>query len=422
MKHLFSALYLVVLAVTASGQNQANPVTSTTGKILTTTANLTLGGTDGSSVAFGTGGTVLYSGGAVTSLAGTPNQITASAATGAVTLSIPTNPVFSGTALTFPGLLSIASGKTLTASNTLTIVATDGITMTTPTTSFTAARTDAANTFTGLNIFTSPAQSYTLAAGTTNVTLGASAGVLLASGSTDNVVIGNGALALNTQTNAIKNVIIGSSAAAVSNSSVQQNIVIGYSAGDHLTSGDDNILLGANVANDITSAGQNLIIGNNAANNSTYNAAGSIVLGYNACRNITAAATLCIDAIDRGANFATQSLIYGSMNATVASQSIVFNAGTTTAYHLIAAGAAPSVNTGTLATGASDMAGKVTSVTGAYVGVITFGTAYTRAPACHGSNETTIVNLVGAVSTTTTLTLTTTSVGSDVLSYVCIGY
>lgn len=47
------------------------------------------------------------------------------------------------------GVLTIAASKTLTANNTLTITATDGITMTTPTTSFTAARTDAANTFTG---------------------------------------------------------------------------------------------------------------------------------------------------------------------------------------------------------------------------------------------------------------------------------
>lgn len=141
------------------------------------------------------GGTLVASSGAVTSIAGTSNQITASASTGAVTLSIPTNPVFSGTALTFPGTLSVASGKSLTASNTLTltgtdassvafgaggtvlystgsgsgltfpgtlsiasgktftssntltIAATDGITMTTPTSSFTAARTDAANTF-----------------------------------------------------------------------------------------------------------------------------------------------------------------------------------------------------------------------------------------------------------------------------------
>lgn len=41
-------------------QNAKNPVTSPTGKILTTTANLTFGGTDDSTITFGTGGTVCY--------------------------------------------------------------------------------------------------------------------------------------------------------------------------------------------------------------------------------------------------------------------------------------------------------------------------------------------------------------------------
>jgi hypothetical protein len=47
------------------------------------------------------------------------------------------------------GDVSVASTKTLTASNTLTLAGTDGTTMTFPSTSATIARTDAANTFTG---------------------------------------------------------------------------------------------------------------------------------------------------------------------------------------------------------------------------------------------------------------------------------
>jgi hypothetical protein len=47
----------------------------------------------------------------------------------------------------------IASGKTVTFSNTLTIAGTDGTTMTFPATSATIARTDAANTFTGNQTF-----------------------------------------------------------------------------------------------------------------------------------------------------------------------------------------------------------------------------------------------------------------------------
>ena len=47
------------------------------------------------------------------------------------------------------GSVSIASGKTFTASNTLTLAGTDSTTMTFPSTSATIARTDAGNTFTG---------------------------------------------------------------------------------------------------------------------------------------------------------------------------------------------------------------------------------------------------------------------------------
>lgn len=68
-------------------------LTIAAGKTLTQSNTLTYTGTDGSSVNFGTGGTVLYSGGSgfVSSITGTAGQITASAATGSVTLSIPAN-------------------------------------------------------------------------------------------------------------------------------------------------------------------------------------------------------------------------------------------------------------------------------------------------------------------------------------------
>lgn len=52
--------------------------------------------------------------------------------------------------------VTVAGGKTFTVSNTLTLAGTDGTTMTFPTTSATIARTDAANTFTGVQTMTSP--------------------------------------------------------------------------------------------------------------------------------------------------------------------------------------------------------------------------------------------------------------------------
>lgn len=51
--------------------------------------------------------------------------------------------------------LTVASGKTLTANNSLTLAGTDSTTMTFPTTSATIARTDAAQTFTGVQTFSS---------------------------------------------------------------------------------------------------------------------------------------------------------------------------------------------------------------------------------------------------------------------------
>jgi|GEM_PF-1969004 hypothetical protein len=63
------------------------------------------------------------------------------------------------------GTLAITNAKTLSASNTLTLAGTDGTTMTFPTTSATIARTDAANTFTGVQTMTSAALTTPVIAG-----------------------------------------------------------------------------------------------------------------------------------------------------------------------------------------------------------------------------------------------------------------
>jgi hypothetical protein len=52
--------------------------------------------------------------------------------------------------------VNVATGKNLNVSNTLTLAGTDSTTMTFPSTSATIARTDAANTFTGVQTMTSP--------------------------------------------------------------------------------------------------------------------------------------------------------------------------------------------------------------------------------------------------------------------------
>ncbi len=105
--------------------------------------------------------------GTVTSvtLAGTANQITATGNCAAqtvtitCTLSLPSGLVLPGTIdgltiTTTTGTLTIASAKTVTFSKTLTFTGTDGVTLTFPATNATIARTDAAQTFTGLQTFT----------------------------------------------------------------------------------------------------------------------------------------------------------------------------------------------------------------------------------------------------------------------------
>lgn len=55
------------------------------------------------------------------------------------------------------GVVTVAAGKTFTVNNTLTLAGTDSTVMTFPSTSATIARTDAANTFTGVQTMTNAA-------------------------------------------------------------------------------------------------------------------------------------------------------------------------------------------------------------------------------------------------------------------------
>lgn len=84
----------VVITAPATGST----LTIADGKTLTISNTLTFTGTDDSSVDFGGGGTVLYSGGSyVSSLSGTTNEIDVSAGTGDITLSLSSSLVAPGT-------------------------------------------------------------------------------------------------------------------------------------------------------------------------------------------------------------------------------------------------------------------------------------------------------------------------------------
>lgn len=170
--------------VTITAPATGSTLTIADGKTLTQSNTLTYTGTDGSSVAFGTGGTVLYAnqsitltgdvtGSGSTSIATTVAKITGtvvSGTTGSVnvvfstspTLTTPTLGVATATsinkmAITAPATsstLAVADGKTFTASNTMTLAAgADSQTFTFPATTATIAGLGTTQTFTGQDKF-----------------------------------------------------------------------------------------------------------------------------------------------------------------------------------------------------------------------------------------------------------------------------
>lgn len=93
--------------------------------------------------------------------------------------------------------------------------------------------------------------------------------------------------------------------------------------------------------------------------------------------------------------------------------------------HLESTGTTPALS-GSCGTSPSvvgtDVAGKVTTGSVAPSScVLTFATAWTNAPSCMVTNETT-ANVARAVSSTTVVTLTGTMIAGDVLSYLCVGW
>lgn len=134
------------LTVTSS----TGTLTIAAGKTLTFSNTLTFTGTDGSSVAFGSGGTVAYTGGTLAQFAATTSAelagvISDETGSGALvfantpTLVTPVLGVATATSIngltitSSTGTLTVTNGKTLSASNSITIAGTDGksITLTT---------------------------------------------------------------------------------------------------------------------------------------------------------------------------------------------------------------------------------------------------------------------------------------------------
>lgn len=151
-------------------------LTIANGKTLTASNTLTFSGTDASSVAFGTGGTVVYTSNTLAVLAATTSAQLAGIITdetGSGSLVFATSPTLvtpnigAATATSINGntftagtyTLTGGAGKTLTFSNSITLAGTDSTTMTFPAASTTVAGLGTTQTFTGVNTFTPAARS-----------------------------------------------------------------------------------------------------------------------------------------------------------------------------------------------------------------------------------------------------------------------
>lgn len=119
-------------------------LTGTAGKTLNFTNSLTLSGTDSTTMTFpSTSATIARTDAA--------NTFTGTQTIGALVATT----VNGNTFTTGTGVLTIAASKTLTVNNSIALTGTDSTTMTFPTTNATIARTDAAQTFTGIQTFSS---------------------------------------------------------------------------------------------------------------------------------------------------------------------------------------------------------------------------------------------------------------------------
>lgn len=136
--------------------------------------------------------------------------------------------------------LTIADGKTFTVNQTLTLTGTSGTTMTFPSTSATIARTDAANTFTGVQTMTSPSFTTSVVTGSTSFSAWntvmttfnlAGAATTLTIGGTPTTAITHNYSTNATATATTKTVNLGTGGAAGSTS----NINIGSSNGGTTT-------------------------------------------------------------------------------------------------------------------------------------------------------------------------------------------
>ncbi len=285
-------------------------------------------------------GSQAISSGLVTSITGTANQITASASTGAVTLSLPS-------AITTPG--SLTATTTLTATSGA-ITATSGdvvITsgnLTLPTTSASVGQivvngtpwahsSGTTSTFVGSGSgnFTQSGNGIACFGGlsgaaittaTHGTYIGFNAGNSITTAN-DCTAIGRSALAANISSN--NNTAVGSSAGAALTTTSPSNTLIGFSSGLALTTGSsDNVFIGKESANGTnTGVLRNVVIGSTAASGWTGSETDNIIIGYGIAGTAAQTNTIRIGAQGTGSGQQNSCFIAGITGVTVTGTAVL---------------------------------------------------------------------------------------------------
>lgn len=237
-------------------------------------------------------------GGGVTSLAGTANQITASAATGAVTLSIPSTFIAPGSIAATTTVTATSGAITATAGDV--VVTAGNITLPQTTASSATGVVKVAGTrwisqqpssvgadavFMGNNAGNlAPGGGSSVNIG--EVCIGTSAGLYNDSGAstTLNVAIGYQAMKGTANRNKVRNVIIGGNAVPGDCSNIEANVFIGYAAGTALTNRPyRSVVIGSESLGQATGANSNnnILMGWRAGYSYTDSESDNITIGYN---------------------------------------------------------------------------------------------------------------------------------------------
>lgn len=278
--------------------------------------------------------------GIVTSITGTANQITASASTGAVTLSLPSAITTPGSLTATTTLTATAGAITATAGN---VVITSG-NLTLPTTSSSVGQivvngTAWAHSFgTGSTFVGSGSGNFTLS-GNNSTAYGAAAAASLTTSNrgtfighnsgnaittaNDCTALGKSSLASNISSG--NNLACGSLAGTALTTTSPNNTLIGTFSGQALTTGSsDNTILGYNSANGTTSGVlRNVAIGSGVASAWTGSEADNILIGYGIAGTAAQTNTIRIGAQGAGSGQQNSCFIAGITGVTVTGSAVL---------------------------------------------------------------------------------------------------